>query len=163
MNMQRRSQIVGLLGWIFICFVAAAFGGLASVSAGSFYRDLVRPEWAPPAWLFGPAWTILYCMMAVSAWLVWRTNGFRAARGPLTLFIVQLVLNGLWTWLFFGLRSGALAFAEIIILWVAILATLISFWRTNRIAGALLIPYLCWVTFAAALTYALWSKNQGIL
>jgi benzodiazapine receptor len=163
MNMQRRTQIIGLLGWIFLCFVAAAFGGLASATAGSFYRDLVRPEWAPPAWLFGPAWTILYCMMAVSAWLVWRVNGFRAARGPLTLFIVQLVLNGLWTWLFFGLRNGALAFAEILILWAAILATLVSFRRLHRTAGALLIPYLGWVTFASALTFAVWNRNPGLL
>ncbi len=163
MNMQRRTQIIGLLGWIFLCFVAAAFGGLASATAGSFYRDLVRPEWAPPAWLFGPAWTILYCMMAVSAWLIWRANGFRAARGPLTLFIIQLVLNGLWTWLFFGLRNGALAFAEILILWVAILATFLSFWRLHRTAGALLIPYLGWVTFASALTFAVWNRNPGLL
>jgi len=161
--MNRRTQIVGLFAWLGICFVAAAIGGLASASAESFYRELSSPEWAPPAWLFGPAWTVLYCMMAVAAWLVWRVQGWKGARRELSLFLLQLMLNAAWTWLFFGLRLGALGFIEIIVLWIAILATLIAFWRVRRIAGALLIPYLCWVTFATALTYAMWTRNPGLL
>lgn len=163
MTMNRRTQIVGLISWLGVCFVAAALGGLASASAGSFYRELSSPEWAPPGWLFGPAWSVLYCMMAVAAWLVWRVQGWNGARRELSLFLLQLLLNAAWTWLFFGLRLGAVAFIEILVLWLAILVTLIAFWRVRPIAGALLIPYLCWVSFASALTYAIWTRNPGLL
>ena len=112
-----RKQLLGLLGWLAVCFAAAAAGGFASASAGDFYRQLVRPEWAPPAWLFGPAWTVLYLLMAVAAWLVWRDGGFRRRGVALTLFLVQLAINALWTWLFFVWRLGALAFGEIVLLW----------------------------------------------
>lgn len=152
-------QAVGLAGWLLVCFAAAAAGGIASSGAGEFYRQLARPDWAPAAWLFGPVWTILYILMAVSAWLVWRARGFYGARAALTLFIVQLVFNALWTWLFFAWREGALALTEIILLWMLILATIGAFWRVRPAAGALLVPYLLWVSYAAVLTYALWSMN----
>lgn len=159
----RFTQVLGLLGWLAISFAAAALGGLASADAGAFYRDLSRPEWAPPPWLFGPAWSVLYLLMGIAAWLVWRKNGFRKASTALTLFLVQLAANALWTWLFFVWRLGALAFGEILVLWTLILCTIVAFWRVRPIAGALLLPYLAWVTFASALTYSVWKRNPGLL
>ena len=156
-------QILGLLGWLLVCFGAAALGGLASAHAGTFYQALVRPAWAPPGWLFGPVWSLLYISMAISAWIVWRDQGFLEARTALSLFLVQLALNGLWTWLFFVWHLGALAFVGILILWALILATAIAFWRIRPIAGMLLLPYLAWVSFAAALTLAVWKSNPHIL
>lgn len=156
-------QVLGLLAWLFICFAAAALGAAASIQAGAFYQELVRPAWAPPGWLFGPVWTVLYFLMAVSAWLVWREQGFGAARAALSLFLFQLAANALWTWLFFAWRLGALAFAEIIFLWVLILATALLFRRHRRIAAVLLLPYLAWVTLATALTWAVWQGNPLVL
>ena len=154
---------LGLAGWLAVTFLAAAAGGFASVNAGDFYTRLALPGWAPPPWLFGPVWTALYLMMGVAAWLVWRRGGFTAARLPLTLYLVQLAFNALWTWLFFAWQRGALAFAEILVLWLLIVATLATFWRIRRIAGALLVPYLLWVSFAAALTWAVWKRNPDVL
>lgn len=158
-----KRQILGLMGWLGVCFAAAAVGGFASANAAGFYQQLARPEWAPPPWLFAPAWTVLYLLMGVAAWLVWREHGFRRARGTLALFVVQLAVNALWTWLFFVWRLGALAFGEILVLWILILCTIAAFWRVRPLAGALLIPYLAWVTFASALTYAIWRRNPGLL
>jgi benzodiazapine receptor len=158
-----RKQLLGLLGWLAVSFAAAALGGIASANAGDFYRQLTRPAWAPPAWLFAPAWTLLYVLMGVAAWLVWRERGFRQARTALSLFLIQLAVNALWTWLFFVWRLGALAFGEILILWALILSTIIAFWRVRPLAGALQIPYLAWVTFASALTYAVWQRNPALL
>lgn len=158
-----QKQLVGLVAWVIGSFIAAAIGAAATVAAGPFYAQLVRPEWAPPASLFGPVWTVLYALMGVAAWLVWRVGGFHAARPALTLFLVQLALNALWSWLFFAWQRGALAFVEILLLWALILATLIAFWRIRPQAGALLIPYLLWVSFAAALNYSLWQLNPVIL
>lgn len=159
----KQKQIVGLVGWLFVSFIAAVIGGAASTQAGPFYTELVRPEWAPPPSIFGPVWTVLYILMGIAAWLVWRVGGFRAAQFALTLFLVQLALNALWTWLFFGFHLGALAFAEILLLWVLIVATLIAFWRIRPLAGALLVPYLLWVSFASALNYSVWQLNPQVL
>ena len=101
--------------------------------------------------------------MGAAAWLVWRERGFRGARAALALFLVQLVLNALWTWLFFAWRLGAAAFIEILLLWALIAATLVAFWRLRPLAGYLLVPYLLWVGFASALTYAVWQLNPGVL
>jgi tryptophan-rich sensory protein len=159
--MQR--QIVGLVGWLVVSFIAAGIGGAASVQAGPFYTQLVRPDWAPPPSVFGPVWTVLYVLMGIAAWLVWRVGGFRAARFALTLFLAQLALNALWSWLFFGWHRGGLAFADILLLWALIVATLIAFWRISPLAGALLIPYLLWVSFAAVLNYSVWRLNPQVL
>ena len=156
-------QGIGLAGWLLGSFAAAAVGGFASANAGDFYQQLVRPGWAPPPWLFGPVWSVLYLLMGIAAWLVWRERGFRGARAALTLFIVQLAANALWTWLFFAWRRGALAFGEILLLWVLIAATIAAFWRVRPLAGALLLPYLLWVSFATALTFAVWRANPAIL
>jgi len=157
------SQAVGLLVWLLVVFFAAAVGGFASTGASEFYRDLVRPSWAPPGWLFGPVWSVLYALMGVAAWLVWRARGFGGARNALLVFVVQLAANALWTWLFFVWRQGGLAFAEILLLLALILVTIVLFWRVNRLAAVLLFPYLFWVSFASALTLATWRLNPGLL
>jgi len=154
---------LGLVGWFIVSFAASAVGAVASIQAKSFYGQLVQPEWAPPSYVFGPVWTVLYALMAIAAWQVWRSGGFHTNRVALSLFMVQLALNALWSWLFFAWQRGALAFADIVLLWVLIVVTLVSFWRVRPLAGALLIPYLLWVTFAAALNYSLWQLNPQIL
>lgn len=159
----KQQQVAGLAGWLIVSFIAAAIGGAASVRAGPFYTQLVRPDWAPPPSVFGPVWTVLYALMGIAAWLVWRQGGFRAAGSALTLFFAQLAFNALWSWLFFGWQRGALAFADILILWALIAATLVAFWRIKPLAGALLVPYLLWVSFAAALNYAVWQLNPRVL
>ena len=143
--------------------IAAALGAAASVNARVFYGALLKPAWAPPAGVFGPTWTVLYACMAVAAWLVWRAGGPGAARSPLVLYLVQLALNALWSWLFFGWRLGGWAVLEIVALWVILLVTLVSFWRVRAVAGLLLLPYWAWVTFAMALTAAVWRRNPGVL
>lgn len=163
MQERTRKQAFGLIGWIALSFAAAAIGGFASANDGDFYQQLERPPWAPPAWLFGPVWSVLYTLIGVAAWLVWRVRGFGGARAALVIFLVQLAANALWPWLFFGWREGALAFTEILVLWALILATAIAFWRVRPLAGALLLPYLAWVGFAAALSLSLWQLNPRLL
>jgi translocator protein len=159
----KQKQIVGLMGWLIVSFIAAAIGGTASVHAGPFYAQLVRPDWAPPPSIFGPVWTVLYALMGIAAWLVWRVAGLRAAKFALIFFVLQLVFNALWSWFFFGWHRGGLAFADILLLWVSIVATLISFWRVRPLAGVLLVPYLLWVSFASALNYSIWQLNPQVL
>lgn len=159
----RPGQALGLAAWILVSFAAAAVGGAASAGSASFYAQVERPAWAPPSSVFGPVWTVLYLLQGVAAWLVWRERGLRGARGALGLFVAQLAANALWTWLFFAWRRGALAFGEILLLWVLIVATIVAFWRVRALAGALLLPYLLWVSFAAALTLSVWQRNPAIL
>ena len=153
----------GLVLWLVACFIAAAVGASASIQAGAFYAQLLRPEWAPPAAVFGPVWTALYAMMAIAAWLIWNRRGTRFARIALFLFVIQLIVNALWSWLFFGWNQGALSFVDIVILWVLIMATLVLFWRIRPVAGLLLMPYLIWVTFASVLNYQIWQLNPSML
>jgi tryptophan-rich sensory protein len=133
------------------------------VQAASFYGQLAQPSWAPPASVFGPVWSVLYAMMGIAAWLVWREGGFAARRRALTVFVVQLALNALWSWLFFAWHHGALALLDIALLWVLIVVTIVLFWRVRPLAGALLLPYLAWVSFASALNYAVWQLNPQVL
>lgn len=158
----RLRQILGLAGWLAVSFAAAAVGGLASIQAGSFYLDLVRPWWAPPAWLFGPVWSILYVLMGVAAWLVWREGDGRRTRVALALFMAQLAANALWTWLFFAWRQGGWAFVEVLLLWGLIVATIHAFAKLSKLAAALLVPYLAWVSFAAAMNLSLWRLNPSL-
>jgi tryptophan-rich sensory protein len=137
-----------------------ALGGIATRQAPEFYAQLVRPEWAPPGWVFGPVWTTLYFLMAVAAWRVWRKDGFGF---PVYVFVVQLAFNALWSWLFFAWRMGAAAFLDVVLLWALIVATVVAFFRVERFAGLLMLPYLAWVSFAAALTYAVWRANPQLL
>lgn len=165
-RMSRRStlaQTIGLVAWLAVAFAAAAVGAVASIDAASFYAQLVRPAWAPPASVFGPVWSVLYLLMGVAAWLVWREQGAKALAPALALFLVQLGANALWSWLFFAWRDGALAFADVLVLLALIVATVAAFWRIRRLAGVLLIPYLAWVCFASALTWAVWQGNPGVL
>jgi tryptophan-rich sensory protein len=156
-------QAVGLVAWVAITFAAAAIGAWGSANSSSFYAELARPSWAPPASLFGPVWTTLYVLMAISAWLVWRVRGFGGARTALSLYVVQLGANALWSWLFFAWHRGGLAFVEVLLLWGLIVATVVAFQRISRLASILLYPYLAWVTFASALTFAVWRLNPGLL
>lgn len=138
-------------------------GAFASADAGTFYEQLVRPGWAPPAWLFAPVWSVLYLVMGVAAWLVWRERAVSTTGWALSLYLIQLTANALWTWLFFAWRQGVWAFTEILVLLALIVATMIAFWRVSRAASVLLLPYLLWVAFASALTYATWRANPQLL
>jgi len=153
-----RRQIPALVGWVLICFAAASLGGL--FMPGEWYASLKKPTWNPPAWIFGPVWTALYTIMAVTAWLVWKRGGLATQRGALLFFLVQLLFNALWSPLFFGLHLPGLAFVDLLLLWLALLATVAAFWKTRRLAGAMLLPYLAWVTFAGALNFAIWRLNR---
>ena len=154
-------QLGGLLGWLALTFVAAFIGATASIEAADFYAALQRPDWAPPGWLFGPVWTLLYLMMGVAVWLVWRRGG--PVTVALALYVIQLLVNALWSWLFFGWRLGAYAMIDIVILWLLIAVTLVAFYRHSQIAGWLLVPYLAWVSFASGLNYAVWQLNPDLL
>ncbi|MBO6576769.1 MAG: tryptophan-rich sensory protein [Rhodothermales bacterium] len=161
--MNRTRTIIGLVVALGVAFAAAAVGGWASASAGSFYAELVRPDWAPPGWLFGPVWSLLYALMGVASWLVWKEGGWRQNRTALVLYGAQLVANALWSWLFFAWRMGAAAFVEILLLWALIALTIRAFGRVRPLAGWLLAPYLAWVTFATALCWAMWRLNPELL
>lgn len=150
-------RAAALLVWLVLCFSASATAFF--VSTGGWYAGLNKPSWNPPAWLFGPAWTVLYVMMAVAAWLVWCRGGWRAQRVALSVFLVQWFLNALWTPLFFGMHRPGLAFAEIVVFWFALAATVVLFWRVSRPAGILLLPYLAWVSFASVLNFTIWRLN----
>ena len=149
---------LALAGWLVLSFSAAVIGGF--FMPGAWYATLKKPSWNPPNWIFGPVWTALYTTMAFAAWLVWKRGGFAGQRVALSLFLAQLLFNALWSPLFFGLRHPALAFADIVLLWLALLGTVTAFWSARPIAGALLLPYLAWVTFASALNFALWRLNH---
>lgn len=157
----RRMQWIGLVGWLLAVFAVAAVGAVASVDAASFYAQLSKPSWAPPAGVFGPVWTALYALMGIAAWLVWRSPGPKKV--ALGLFVAQLAANALWSWLFFAWHRGALAAFEVLVLLALIIATVIAFWRASRIAAMLMVPYLLWVSFASALTWAVWRGNPGLL
>lgn len=160
----RPNQALGFAAWLALCLATSALGALATVDARSFYAELVRPSWAPPGWVFGPVWTALFLAMAVSAWLVWRDPQASKARSfALGLFVVQLGANALWSWLFFAWQLGGLAFAEVLLLWSLIAATILAFWRIRPLASLLLVPYLLWVAFASALNFRLWQLNPALL
>ena len=145
-----------------VCLLTGFAGSYSTMdSVSTSYADLSKPSFNPPDWAFGVVWPILYVMMGVSAFLVWNKGIIsRTAKVALGLFLLQLVLNGLWTPIFFGLHMMGFALAEIILLWIAILATIIAFWRISKPATYLLIPYMLWVSFAIALNAALWHLNR---
>lgn len=156
-------QVTALLGFMLLTALAAAIGGWASIDAATFYAALDSPDWAPPAWLFGPVWTVLYTLMAVAAWLVWRVQGWDHAASALWLYAVHLVVNALWSWFFFAWQLGYWAFFGAVALWLMVGATTASFWPYRRLAAVLLLPYWAWVTFATALSWSLWQRNPAIL
>ncbi len=148
---------LALVGWLGLCFAAAAMGSL--FLPGEWYVHLKKPAWNPPGWIFGPVWSILYTLMACAAWMIWNRGGWAGQRPALALFLVQLLFNALWSPLFFGWHQPALAFVDILLLWVSLLGTLIIFLRIHRVAGLLFVPYLLWVSFAAVLNFTLWRLN----
>lgn len=153
-------NILALLGFIALCLAAGALGAAVTAPAiASWYPTLVKPSFNPPNWIFGPMWTTLYVLMAIAAWLVWRRAGFAAARTAMLLFVGQLVLNSLWSLLFFGLHRIDLALVDVVLLLVAIAATTLAFRRHSATAALLLLPYLAWVSFATALNFAIWRLN----
>ncbi|MEU7985517.1 TspO/MBR family protein [Streptosporangium canum] len=153
---QQPKRWAGLPVFAVALVLVAVVGSLSAVNADGEYLALERPPWAPPQWLFGPAWTVLYIMIAVSGWLAWSARGWTPALG---VYAAQLVLNAAWTPLFFGAGRYGLAFAEIVVLWAAIAATIVLFRRISRVAAWLLVPYLLWVTYAASLNFAIWRLN----
>lgn len=156
--MQFIKNVGALLLSIALVSIAAGLG--AGFGPGEWYTSLNKPSWNPPNWIFGPVWTTLYLLMAVSSWLVWRRRGVQAVYGALALYGVQLLLNAIWTPLFFGAKMMGLAFAEILILEVFILATIVAFYRVRPLYGYLLVPYACWVGFATFLNFTLWRLNS---
>ena len=157
--MPLKSSIIGLAVFLVVCFAAAGIGGAVTTpKIGTWYASLAKPSWNPPNWVFGPVWTTLYICMAVAAWLVWRKDA--AAWLPLTLFGVQLVLNVLWSCIFFGLEMPGLAFAEVLLLWAVIAATMVAFWQRSTVAGILFVPYLAWVSFASVLNFTIRRLNS---
>ncbi|MDA1314761.1 MAG: tryptophan-rich sensory protein [Acidobacteria bacterium] len=145
-----------------ICLAVGFVGSLATrTSVDTWYAGLSKPAWTPPNWVFGPVWTLLYILMAVAAWLVVRQSVLRESRLAIFAFGVQLVLNLAWSFLFFWLRVPGIAFFEIWVLWTAILVTVVLFFRVSATAGWLMAPYLVWVSYAAALNFAIWRMNTG--
>jgi len=151
-------EIIGAVVWLALTFAAAWLG--AQFKPDEWYAQLSKPGWNPPNSIFAPVWTVLYLLMAISAWLVWKQHGLVLSLIPLGLYVLQLILNAGWSFLFFGRHRVREALFEMIVLWVFVLLTLISFWMVLPLAGALLIPYLLWVTFAMALNVALWQANR---
>lgn len=151
---------IGLAVWIALCLGAGGLGAMVTTpEINGWYRTIIKPTWNPPDSVFGPVWTTLYLMMGIAAWLIWKPAGLRAAAAPLALFGIQLVLNSIWSLIFFGLHQPGWAFIEILALWATIVATTIAFFRRSRIAGSLLLPYLTWVSFAAVLNLTIWRLN----
>ncbi len=152
-------QILGAVGSLVITFGAAALG--ARFLPDEWYRRLNKPTWNPPNSIFGPVWTILYLLIAASAWIAWRRNGTATPLVvPFLLFVAQLLLNAAWTWLFFGRHQIRGALIDIVVLWITILATLVTFWKIDALAGILLLPYLAWVSFATVLNATIWRLNR---
>jgi len=158
-SMNTFRQAAGLVVSLLIVFGIATLGGfLTNLSVATWYPSLEKPSWTPSGATIGAVWTILYTFMGIAAWIVWR-SGSGGRQRPLAIYALQLVLNTGWSALFFGLRSPGLALLEIGILWLAILATAVAFWRASKLAGALMSPYLIWVTFAGVLNALIWKMN----
>jgi len=157
-NQSKIHPALGFVGWLMLCYAPSLTA--VFVSTGDWYQELNKPSWNPPSWLFGPVWMTLYTMMAVAAWLVWRRGGWAEQWRPLSVFVVQLALNALWTPLFFALHLMGLAFFEMLTLWLMLVVTISTFYRVHRGAAGLLLPYLAWVSFAAFLNFTIWQMNS---
>jgi len=157
MNGKKTSDLLGLLFWFALTF------GVAYVSSqfepGPWYATISKPPWTPPGWVFGPVWSLLYLSMSISAWLVWRSRARKAVALPLGIYVLQLIANGLWSWFFFGRQLIGVALVDLLALVLVVSINLVLFFRIDRKAGTLLIPYLLWISFAAALNYQIWRLN----
>ncbi|MEP6670607.1 MAG: TspO/MBR family protein [Chthoniobacter sp.] len=160
MELSKKHHWLALFVLIFATFGLSAFGTLAVTSSLSvWYPSLAKPSWNPPSAVFGPVWTVLYLMMAVAAWLVWRRGSEAEVVPAMTAYFGQLVLNILWSLIFFGLKAPGWAVFDIVVLWVAIIVAIAQFGKVSRIAAWLLVPYLAWVTFASLLNITIWRMN----
>lgn len=157
MPSSRTTNLIGLAFWLLVTFGVAAFG--AQFQPGSWYTTIAKPNWTPPGWVFGPVWSLLYLMMGVSAWLVWRLRKAKSVLLPLSLYAAQLSVNGLWSWLFFGQQMIGVALIDLLLLVALVGIAVVLFSRVSRSAGVLLTPYLLWVCFAAALNFQIWRMN----
>lgn len=151
------ANVLGLAGWLIITFAVSFWA--AQFMPGDWYAQLEKPAWNPPNWVFGPVWGFLYAAMAVAAWLVWRRYGFIGAGAALALYFIQLALNGIWSWLFFGQHLVAVALLDIFLLLAAIILTMILFWRRVKWAGVLFVPYVLWVAYASTLNFGIMVLN----
>lgn len=158
-----QDSVRGAILWFGLTFVTAAIGGLASASAPDFYGALRLPSWAPPASVFGPVWTVLYLLMAVTAWMVWRHRNKVQGSTGLLIFAISLAPNALWSWLFFGWHQGFWALIDIGALWLLVAITVLSFWRIRPIFGLMMVPLWIWVSFAGVLNVVLWQLNPQLL
>lgn len=155
-------DILKFIASIALPLLAGLVGSFFTASAiqSGWYAELAKPALNPPSWIFAPVWTALYVLMGIALFLVWRKElERREVKVAIGIFFAQLVLNALWSIIFFGLRSPGLALVEIVILWIAIIATIIPFTKISKIAGWLLVPYIIWVSFALYLNYAIWILN----
>ena len=156
----KRPDVLALGALLALSAAVASVSGVATVhSVGSWYPALVKPSFNPPNWLFGPVWLVLYAAMAVAAWRVWRQRDRLKVRRALSLYGGQMALNFAWSLIFFGLRQITAAVADILALLVVLAITLAAFWKVDRFAGLLMVPYLVWIMFAALLTFAIWRLN----
>ena len=152
-------SITALIGFIVASFLTAVPGSL--FRPGEWYERLHKPSWRPPNWVFAPVWSVLYLAIAVSGWLVWQRVGFGGAPLPFAIYALQLVLNAAWTPLFFGLHRPGLGLVDIALMWLMIAATIAAFYPIHMGAALLLLPYLAWVSFAAALNFSIWRLNRS--
>ncbi len=152
------TTILALPAWLLVSFAAAAIG--SRYMPGRWFKQLKKPSWNPPNWVFGPVWSTLYTLMGISAWLIWREGGWAAQKLPLLIFLFQLIFNALWSWIFFGLKKPGAAFVDIVFLWITLFSMVIHFWEVRPLAGALMIPYLAWVSFASILNFSIWILNR---
>ena len=156
----RLGDLLGLGAFVVLCLAISAIGGWVTAdSVGTWYRTLQKPDFNPPDWVFAPVWSLLYLMIALAGWRVWRRRGLAGARVAMGAYAAQLALNLAWSFVFFGGQMIGIALAEIVLLLVAIGVNALLFWRIDRMAGWLLAPYAAWVAFASILNFALWRLN----
>lgn len=157
---KRSRDVFGLAVFLLVCFAVSGIGAaITATSVGSWYQTLQKPSFNPPDWVFAPVWTTLYVLIAIAGWRAWRRAQTKATSIALAVFAAQLALNLAWSLIFFGLQQIALALVEIVILLLAIVANTILFWRIDRWAGVLFVPYMVWVAFASVLNASLWWLN----
>jgi tryptophan-rich sensory protein len=155
-----RTRVFAVIAFMVLCLIISAAGGaVTATSVNDWYTTLQKPFFSPPNWLFGPVWTVIYFMIAFSGWRVWLKTGIANAKGAFALYAAQLTLNLAWSFLFFGAQSPLLGLIDIVILLAVIIANMIAFWRIDRLAGMLLVPYAAWVGFATLLNAAIWHLN----
>lgn len=147
--MNKKWSIAGLLFWIILSMSAGLFG--SQFEPGAWYNAIEKPSFTPPDIVFPIVWPILYVMMGTAAWQIWKKAGWKHSKNLLILFVIHLILNGLWSYLFFGLHVIGTAFIEILLLLLLVVYLAYQFWSENKVAGGLLIPYLCWIAFASVL------------